>query len=162
MLEAELTGVQSAIANLTERGAVDPVVKATVTLSDSGFIAVKDAIAYGEVKDDSLTGKSPPQSSTSHVDERGVGREIEESLWCRFGLVFGGSIDRGRRRDRNRCVCFPERDRDWHDAARDDPAEHHNEVPCACADVGGRKEEGTIKVGSRARRCGCTRRLTRS
>ena len=47
MLEAELTGVQSAIANLTERGAVDPVVKATVTLSDSGFIAVKDAIADG-------------------------------------------------------------------------------------------------------------------
>ncbi|KAL1731465.1 Hsp70 protein-domain-containing protein [Schizophyllum commune] len=80
MLEAELTGVQSAIANLTERGAVDPVVKATVTLSDSGFVAVKDAIAYGEVKDESLTGKlknlfgagsgsSPEEASTEGEGE---------------------------------------------------------------------------------------------
>lgn len=56
MLEVDLVGVTDAIANLTERGAVDPVVKATVTLSESGFISVTDAIAYGVIKDDSITG----------------------------------------------------------------------------------------------------------
>lgn len=56
MLEAELAGVAEAIGNLTERGAIDPVVKATLVLSESGFISVSDAIAYGEIKDDSLTG----------------------------------------------------------------------------------------------------------
>ncbi|KAF8346262.1 Hsp70 protein-domain-containing protein [Amanita rubescens] len=55
--DAEIVGVAEAIANLTELGVVDPVVKTTVTLSESGFISVSDAIAYGEIKDDSLTGK---------------------------------------------------------------------------------------------------------
>ena len=59
MLEVEIGGVAEAFANLTERGAVDLVVKATLTLSDSGFVAVKDAVAYGEIKDESLTGKIP-------------------------------------------------------------------------------------------------------
>ncbi|TFK36492.1 Hsp70 protein-domain-containing protein [Crucibulum laeve] len=57
MLEAELIGVTEAIGNLTERGATDPVVKATLTLSESGFVSVTDAIAFGEIKDDSITGK---------------------------------------------------------------------------------------------------------
>ncbi|PPQ80345.1 hypothetical protein CVT25_003628 [Psilocybe cyanescens] len=57
MLEVDLGNVTEAIANLTERGAVDPVVKATITLSESGFVTVTDAIAYGEIKDESLTGK---------------------------------------------------------------------------------------------------------
>jgi hypoxia up-regulated 1 len=57
MLEVEIGGVAEALANLTERGAVDPVVKATLTLSESGFVAVKDAVAFGEIKDESLTGK---------------------------------------------------------------------------------------------------------
>jgi hypoxia up-regulated 1 len=56
ILEAEIIGVAEAIANLTELGVVDPVVKTTVTLSESGFVSVSDAIAYGEIKDDSLTG----------------------------------------------------------------------------------------------------------
>jgi hypoxia up-regulated 1 len=56
MLEVDLVGVTDAITNLTERGAVDPVVKATLTLSESGFVSVTDAIAYGEIKDDSITG----------------------------------------------------------------------------------------------------------
>lgn len=59
MLEVEIGGVAEAFANLTERGAVDLVVKATLTLSDSGFVAVKDAVAYGEIKDESLTGNIP-------------------------------------------------------------------------------------------------------
>ena len=57
MMEVEFGGVTEAIANLTERGAVDPVVKATLTLSESGFVSVSDAVAFGEIKDESLTGK---------------------------------------------------------------------------------------------------------
>ncbi len=56
-MEVEFGGVTEAIANLTERGAVDPVVKATLTLSESGFVSVSDAVAFGEIKDDSLSGK---------------------------------------------------------------------------------------------------------
>jgi hypothetical protein len=56
MLEAEITGVIEALGNLTERGATDPVVKATVSLSESGFVSVQDAIAFGEIKDDTITG----------------------------------------------------------------------------------------------------------
>jgi hypoxia up-regulated 1 len=56
MLEVDIVGVTDAIGNLTERGAVDPVVKATLTLSESGFVSVSEAVAYGEIKDDSITG----------------------------------------------------------------------------------------------------------
>jgi len=56
MMEVELTDVAEALANLTERGAVDPVVKATLMLSESGFVSVTEAVAFGEVKDDSLSG----------------------------------------------------------------------------------------------------------
>ncbi|KAJ3516309.1 hypothetical protein NLJ89_g1202 [Agrocybe chaxingu] len=57
MLEVELGNVTEAVANLTERGAVEPVIKATISLSESGFVSVTDAIAFGEIKDESLTGK---------------------------------------------------------------------------------------------------------
>ncbi|KAF9528746.1 Hsp70 protein-domain-containing protein [Crepidotus variabilis] len=57
MLEVELGGVSEAIANLTERGATDPVVKATVLLSESGFVSVTDAVVFGEIKEDSVVGK---------------------------------------------------------------------------------------------------------
>ncbi|KAF8124270.1 HSP70-domain-containing protein [Mycena galopus ATCC 62051] len=56
-LEVGIEGVAEAIANLTELGATDPVVKATVTLSESGFISVSSAVAFGEIKDDSIAGK---------------------------------------------------------------------------------------------------------
>jgi hypoxia up-regulated 1 len=49
--------VSEAIGNLTERGAVDPVVKVTVQLSESGFAGIQDAIAYGEIKDTSFAGE---------------------------------------------------------------------------------------------------------
>ncbi|KAF8335867.1 actin-like ATPase domain-containing protein [Cantharellus anzutake] len=52
-----ISNVTEAISNLTTRGAVDPVVKVTLFLTDSGMLTVHDVIAYGEVKDDSLTGK---------------------------------------------------------------------------------------------------------
>ena len=51
ILEVELEGVTEAIGNLTERGAVDPVVKATLMLSESGFVSVSEAVAFGEIKD---------------------------------------------------------------------------------------------------------------
>ncbi|KAF7373516.1 Actin-like ATPase domain-containing protein [Mycena sanguinolenta] len=56
-LEVGIEGVAEAIANLTELGALDPVVKATVVLSESGFISVSNAVAFGEIKDDSIAGK---------------------------------------------------------------------------------------------------------
>ena len=56
-MEAELRGVPEGLQNLTNLGAVDPVVKATVVLSESGFVSIQDAIAFGEIKDESLTGK---------------------------------------------------------------------------------------------------------
>jgi hypoxia up-regulated 1 len=56
ILEAHISGVAEALGNLTERGAIEPVVKATVALSDSGFVSIKEAHAFAEVKDDSLTG----------------------------------------------------------------------------------------------------------
>ncbi|KAG1732638.1 Hsp70 protein-domain-containing protein [Suillus paluster] len=57
ILEAKIVGIPEAIGNLTERGAIDPVIKATVVLSESGFVSVRDAVAYGEIKDDSISGK---------------------------------------------------------------------------------------------------------
>jgi hypoxia up-regulated 1 len=55
-MEVDIKGVAEAIGNLTERGAVDPVVKVKVSLSASGFVSVTDAHAYGEIKDESITG----------------------------------------------------------------------------------------------------------
>ena len=57
ILEAEILGVAEGIKNITEAGATDPVVKATVMLSESGFASIRDAIVTGEFKDDSITGK---------------------------------------------------------------------------------------------------------
>ena len=56
MIQAEIAGVSEAVGNLTERGATDAVVKATVSLSESGFVSVQDAIAVGEIKDESIAG----------------------------------------------------------------------------------------------------------
>jgi len=44
------------MGNLTEAGATDPIVKATLMLSESGFISVTEAVAHGAIKDESLTG----------------------------------------------------------------------------------------------------------
>jgi hypoxia up-regulated 1 len=56
ILDAEITGVVEALANLTEKGVVDPVVRATVVLSESGFVSLSDAVLVGETKEESLTG----------------------------------------------------------------------------------------------------------
>ena len=73
ILEVELEGVTEAIGNLTERGAVDPVVKATLMLSESGFVSVSEAVAFGEIKDESITGKFPLSHSV-HITENSVGK----------------------------------------------------------------------------------------
>ncbi len=62
MLEAELLGVTEAIGNLTEQGVTDPLIKASLSLSESGFISVSSAMAYGETKDESITGKPESHS----------------------------------------------------------------------------------------------------
>lgn len=56
--EVDIVGVGEALRNLTDLGAIDPVVKATVMLSESGFVSIRDAVAFGEFKDESVTGES--------------------------------------------------------------------------------------------------------
>lgn len=55
-MKVDISNVTAALANLTSRGAPEPVVKVTLQLNENGHITVTNAIAYGEVKDDSLTG----------------------------------------------------------------------------------------------------------
>ncbi|KIJ47301.1 hypothetical protein M422DRAFT_249147 [Sphaerobolus stellatus SS14] len=52
-----IEGVAEALGNLTERGAIEPVIKVNVVLTESGFAIVQDAVAHGEIKDDSIAGK---------------------------------------------------------------------------------------------------------
>jgi hypoxia up-regulated 1 len=56
-LDIKIEGVAAALANISEGGGVDPVIKATLTLSESGFITVPEAFAYADVKDESIAGK---------------------------------------------------------------------------------------------------------
>lgn len=66
LLEASITGVKEAFANLTEMGGLDPVVKATILLSPSGFVSVPEAVAYADLKDGSLAGRHSHLPFTSH------------------------------------------------------------------------------------------------
>lgn len=56
LLDVRISGIAEALANITEAGGVDPVIKATILFSESGFVSVPEAIAYAETKDDSLAG----------------------------------------------------------------------------------------------------------
>jgi hypoxia up-regulated 1 len=57
LLEAHILGVAAAVKNLTDMGATETTVKATLALSESGFASVKEAVVVGEVKEDeSFTG----------------------------------------------------------------------------------------------------------
>jgi hypoxia up-regulated 1 len=58
LLDVRVSGVAEALANITAAGGVDPIIKATILFSESGFVSVPEAIAYGEIKDDSLAGTS--------------------------------------------------------------------------------------------------------
>ena len=88
ILEAHISGVSEALANLTERGAIEPVVKATVALSDSGFVSVKDAHAFAEVKDDTLAGTYP---SLSLVPFHLISNFIPIYASGKLKGLFGGS-----------------------------------------------------------------------
>ncbi|KAG6888558.1 hypothetical protein C0992_008187 [Termitomyces sp. T32_za158] len=81
MFESQIVGVSEALGNLTERGAVDPVVKATLMLSDSGFVSVSEAVAYGKLKGLFGGGSSEDQTETSteNVPPRGTSTEPSES-----------------------------------------------------------------------------------
>lgn len=57
IVEARIGGIPEALANLTDKGVIEPVIKATITLSESGFVSISDAIAVGEVKRDSIKGE---------------------------------------------------------------------------------------------------------
>lgn len=69
LLDARISGIAEALANITEAGGVDPVIKATILFSESGFVSVPEAIAYAEIKDDSLAGAS---MSKCGLDRQGV------------------------------------------------------------------------------------------
>ncbi|KAH7910567.1 hypothetical protein BJ138DRAFT_1087445 [Hygrophoropsis aurantiaca] len=58
ILEVQISGVAEALGNLTERGAIDPVIKATIALSESGLVSVKEVIAFGEIKEEEEEGES--------------------------------------------------------------------------------------------------------
>jgi hypoxia up-regulated 1 len=58
LLEAHIVGVAEAVKNLTDMGASETIVKATLALSESGFASVKEAVVVGEIKDESFTGMS--------------------------------------------------------------------------------------------------------
>ncbi|KAF8841856.1 actin-like ATPase domain-containing protein [Paxillus ammoniavirescens] len=83
ILSAQISGIAEALGNLTEREAIDPVIKATVTLSESGLVSVNEAVAYGEIKDESLTGRLKGLfgggSGEQEVlkDKEGSGRDAE-------------------------------------------------------------------------------------
>ncbi|KAL1943263.1 hypothetical protein VTO73DRAFT_4338 [Trametes versicolor] len=74
-IEAEIVGVSEAIQNLTEAGATDPVIKATVMLSESGFASVRDAFVSGEFKDESITGSSSSQPVDATTADVGTAEE---------------------------------------------------------------------------------------
>ncbi|KAI0920555.1 hypothetical protein AcV5_010261 [Taiwanofungus camphoratus] len=65
ILKTDIVGVAEAIRNLTDLGAIDPVVKATIVLSESGFTSVHDAVAFGVIKDAS----APAPASTAITEK---------------------------------------------------------------------------------------------
>jgi hypoxia up-regulated 1 len=42
---------------LTKQGVLEPVIKTTIALSESGFVSISDAIAAGEVNQESIKGE---------------------------------------------------------------------------------------------------------
>ena len=63
LLDAHISGVAEALANITEARGIDPVIKATILFSGSGFVSVPEAVAYAEFKDASITGASARRSA---------------------------------------------------------------------------------------------------
>ncbi|KIY48518.1 HSP70-domain-containing protein [Fistulina hepatica ATCC 64428] len=77
--DVDIMGVAGAVATLKERGAADPVVRASMKLSDSGFISIVDAVAHGDIKDDSIAGKLKGFfAGTTSSEEDGATAEVPE------------------------------------------------------------------------------------
>ncbi|KAH9062604.1 Hsp70 protein-domain-containing protein [Lactarius deliciosus] len=79
LLDARISGVAEALANITEAGGIDPIIKATILFSESGFVSVPEAVAYAELKDDSIAGKlkglfgdSPAEDGTTSTADADV------------------------------------------------------------------------------------------
>ena len=84
-------GVSEALKNLTEAGATGPVVKATLSLSESGFASVSEVVAYGEIKDESISGKLKSLfGAGSSASETGVDDEEHETA-ARTGATGAAS-----------------------------------------------------------------------
>jgi hypoxia up-regulated 1 len=60
LIDVRISGVAEALANIAEADGIDPVIKVTILFSESGFVSVPEAIAYAEMKDDSLAGVYTP------------------------------------------------------------------------------------------------------
>jgi hypoxia up-regulated 1 len=99
LLDARISGIAEALANITEAGGVDPVIKATILFSESGFVSVPEAVAYAEMKDDSLAGVYTPSCPSGC---QGVAdypcREAQGLVWR--WLCCGGWGNVNRRFDR--------------------------------------------------------------
>ncbi|KAF9642883.1 hypothetical protein BDM02DRAFT_3192522, partial [Thelephora ganbajun] len=82
IVEAKIGGVAEAVANLTERGILEPVIKTTITLSESGFVSASDAIAVGEVEQDLIEGlfSGADSESTVLTDESTGSEDMPRSL----------------------------------------------------------------------------------
>jgi hypothetical protein len=93
-LDIEISNVIPALTNLTSRGAVDPVIKVTLLLSESGLVSVHDAVAYGQIRDDTLTGDSIGDDTLMLGADR-LTRQAENLV--RWGVhVFLGELVIGR------------------------------------------------------------------
>lgn len=70
LLHVDVKGIPEALKNLTESGATDPLVKATVALSESGFVNIPNVHAYGEIKTvaDKIKNMFVPASSSSESE----------------------------------------------------------------------------------------------
>jgi hypoxia up-regulated 1 len=57
LLKVDLLDVAETVANLTEQDVSDPIVKLTMKIDSRGLLSAVNAIACGEQKNASLTGK---------------------------------------------------------------------------------------------------------
>lgn len=81
LLDARISGVAEALANITEAGGIDPVIKATILFSESGFVSVPEAVAYAEIKDDSITGASARRGGMVALLLMYACRKIQGVIW---------------------------------------------------------------------------------
>ena len=97
LLGARISGVAEALANITEAGGVDPVIKVTILFSESGFVSVPEAVAYAEMKDDSLAGVYPSGLPLELLGVADYPCRKAQGLVRRWPVICGGrfSFNRG-------------------------------------------------------------------